>query len=70
MKTIRNQALNFLEGMNGEGDQAYIEDCVKKIMTQQNASMDEMTKHVSNMERDQKNLEEKLKKKSGELERA
>lgn len=29
-----------------------------------------MTKYVSNMERDQKNLEEKLKKKSAELERA
>lgn len=32
--------------------------------------MQEMTKYVSNMEREQKNLEEKLKKKSAELDRA
>ena len=39
LKKIRVQALQFLEGMtgaNGEGDQAYIEKCVKQIMQQQN----------------------------------
>lgn len=73
LRAIRNQALSFLEGMSGvnsENDQAYIENCVKQIMQQQNESMNEMAKYVSNMERDQKNLEEKFKKKSAELERA
>ena len=73
LRAIRNQALSFLEGMSGvnsENDQAYIENCVKQIMQQKNESMNEMAKYVSNMERDQKNLEEKFKKKSAELERA
>lgn len=73
LRAVRTQALTFLEsmsGFNGEGDQAFIEKSVKQIMQQQNESMAEMTKYVSNMERDQKNLEEKLKKKSAELERA
>lgn len=53
LKKIRIQALQFLDGMtgaNGEGDQAYIEKCVKQIMQQQSESMQEMTKYVSNMD--------------------
>jgi clusterin-associated protein 1 len=67
------QALKFLDGINGgngEKDQAYIEECVKQIMHQQNENMTEMNKYVVNMEKEQKSLEEKLKKKSAELERA
>ena len=40
-----------MSGVGSEGDQAYIEKCVKQIMQQQNESMHEMTKYVSNMER-------------------
>lgn len=38
LKKIRNQALSFLEGMNGindGNDQAYIESCIKTIIQQQ-----------------------------------
>lgn len=39
LKKIRSQAIQFLDGIsgaNGEGDQAYIEKCVRQIMQQQN----------------------------------
>ena len=39
-------------------------------MGQQDESTQEMAKYVTNMENEQKNLEEKLKKKSAELERS
>jgi len=58
--------------MNGVGDgndHAYIENCIRTIMQQQGESTSEMAKYVTNMENEQKTLEEKLKKKSAELER-
>jgi clusterin-associated protein 1 len=66
-------ALQFLEAMNDgndSNDQAYIESSIKKIMKEQEQSTAEMSKYVMNMENEQKNLEEKLKKKAAELERA
>lgn len=65
--------MQFLEAMNDgndSNDQAYIESSIKKIMKEQEQSTAEMSKYVMNMENEQKNLEEKLKKKAAELERA
>ena len=59
-----------MSGINDGNDQAYIENCVTQIMRQQEESTLEMTKYVANMEHEQKNLEEKLKKKTAELDRA
>jgi clusterin-associated protein 1 len=70
---VRQQAIEFLEGMNGVNDgndQAYIENCIRTIMQQQEESTREMAKYVANMENEQKALEEKLKKKTAELERS
>ena len=54
---------------NEANDQAYIENSIKRIMGEQQQSTSEMMKYVSNMENEQRNLEEKLKKKTAELER-
>lgn len=70
LRKIRQNAIEFLEGMNGVNDgndQAYIQNCIKTIMRQQEESTREMAKYVSNMENEQKVLEEKLKKKTAEL---
>jgi clusterin-associated protein 1 len=70
LRTARNLALQFLEGMNDgneSNDQAYIENSIKRIMKEQEQSTAEMSKYVMNMENEQKNLEEKLKKKAAEL---
>jgi len=58
-----------MSGVSDGSDQAYIENCIRTIMGQQEESTREMTKYVTNMENEQKVLEEKLKKKSAELER-
>ena len=73
LRAARNLALQFLEGMNDgneSNDQAYIENSIKKIMKEQEQSTSEMMKYVTNMENEQRNLEEKMKKKNGEFERA
>jgi clusterin-associated protein 1 len=59
-----------MSGVSDGTDQAYIENCIKTIMGQQEESTREMVKYVTNMESEQRGLEEKLKKKSAELERA
>lgn len=56
-----------MNGVNDGNDQAYIQNCIKTIMRQQEESTREMAKYVSNMENEQKVLEEKLKKKTAEL---
>lgn len=58
--------------MTGAGDgkdEAYIEECIRSIMGQQEENTQEMGKYVANMEHEQRVLEEKLKKKTAELER-
>lgn len=74
LRKNRQDALNFLDSMgrssDSSNDQAYIERCVKEIIKQQDESTAELTKYVTNMEREQKNLEDKIKKKTAELERA
>jgi hypothetical protein len=42
---------------NETNDQAYIENSIKRIMKEQEQSTSEMTKYVSNMESEQRNLE-------------
>jgi clusterin-associated protein 1 len=73
LRKVRLRALEFLDGMNGVSDgndQAYIESCIKTIIQQQDENTREMTKYVANMEHEQRQLEEKLKKKTAELERS
>ena len=60
LKKVRQQAIEFLDGMSGVNDgtdQAYIEKCIRTIMGQQDESTQEMAKYVTNMESEQKNLE-------------
>lgn len=63
--------MNFLDSMgrssDSANDQVYIEQCVKEIIKQQDENMSELTKYVTSMEREQKNLEDKIKKRSSEL---
>lgn len=52
LKKLRQQAIEFLDGMSGVSDgsdQAYIENCLRTIMGQQEESTREMTKYVTNM---------------------
>jgi len=43
---------------------------VREIITQQDQSIEEMQKYVQNLEKDQRSLEEKIKKKTLDVERS
>ena len=53
LRKVRSQAIEFLDGMSGVNDgsdQAYIENCIRTIMSQQDESTRETAKYVGNME--------------------
>lgn len=56
--------------LESNSEQQYIEKCVREIITQQDQSIDEMQKYVQNLEKDQRSLEEKIKKKTLDVERS
>lgn len=45
-----------MNGVSDGNDQAYIESCIKTIMSQQDENTREMAKFVTNMEHEQKQL--------------
>jgi clusterin-associated protein 1 len=74
LKQHREKALSFLDNISrnfeSNSEQQYIEKCVREIIQQQDENIDEMARYVQNLERDQRTLEEKIKKRTLEVERA
>ncbi|CAD8132272.1 unnamed protein product [Paramecium pentaurelia] len=74
VKAAREKALQFLSnvsrGGNSQSEQSYIQKCIQTILKQQEQNISEMSKYVGNLEREQKQLEEKIKRKTKELEQA
>ncbi|CAK60464.1 unnamed protein product (macronuclear) [Paramecium tetraurelia] len=74
VKVAREKALQFLSnvsrGGNSQSEQSQIQKCIQTILKQQDSNIQEMSKYVGGLERDQKQLEEKIKRKTKELEQA
>ncbi|CAD8142977.1 unnamed protein product [Paramecium octaurelia] len=74
VKVAREKALQFLSnvsrGGNSQSEQSQIQNCIQTILKQQEKNIQEMSKYVGNLERDQKQLDEKIKRKTKELEQA
>ena len=63
--------LNNLSGsLDSNAEQDYIRRCIKDIIQNQESSLSQMGKMLEDLEKDEKNLEGKIKKRSVELERA
>mmetsp|Transcript_3464 Transcript_3464/g.3809 ORF Transcript_3464/g.3809 Transcript_3464/m.3809 type:complete len:408 (-) Transcript_3464:146-1369(-) len=73
LKAHREKALQFLDNISNiasNSEQAYIEKNVREIVKQQTENIESMKKYVVNLERDEKLLEEKIRRQSTELDRA
>eukprot|EP01017_Pseudomicrothorax_dubius_P047004 TRINITY_DN8377_c0_g1_i1.p1 TRINITY_DN8377_c0_g1~~TRINITY_DN8377_c0_g1_i1.p1 ORF type:complete len:413 (-),score=143.73 TRINITY_DN8377_c0_g1_i1:1204-2442(-) len=74
LKAARDKAIGFLNNISrsfeGNNEQAYIEKCVRDIIGQQGESIREMRGHLDTLERDEKQLDEKIKRRTLELDRA
>ncbi|CAD8137713.1 unnamed protein product [Paramecium pentaurelia] len=74
VRIAREKALQFLQNVsrsgNSQSEQSYIQICIQTILKQQEQSIQDMSKYVSGLEREQKQIEEKIKRKTKELEQA
>ncbi|KRX01625.1 hypothetical protein PPERSA_00332 [Pseudocohnilembus persalinus] len=74
LKIHREKALAFLDNIStnleNTQDQQYIEKCVRDIIAQQDENIDEMQKYVTNLEKDQRTLTEKIRRRTMELEKS
>ncbi|OMJ66667.1 hypothetical protein SteCoe_36415 [Stentor coeruleus] len=74
LKEARDKALAFLDNisrnLDSNAEQEYIRNCIRDIINSQTGSLSQMEKMLEELEKDEKNLESKIKKRSVELERA
>ena len=74
LQVARTKALDFLDSLSKNLDsnkeQEYIERCIKDIISTQKESVSQMEKMYENLKQDEESLEQKIKRKSDELERA
>ncbi|CAK83320.1 unnamed protein product (macronuclear) [Paramecium tetraurelia] len=74
VRVAREKALQFLQnvsrGGNSQSEQSYIKTCIDSILKQQEKNIQNMSMYVSGLERDQKQIDEKIKRKTKELEQA
>lgn len=73
LKDKRKDALKFIEKLakNYSGEEhTYIKECVEKLINQQKESVDAMESYVKNLRDDERTLEEKIKRKNLDIERA
>jgi len=73
LKDKRKDAIKFIEKLskNYSGEEhAYIKECVEKLINQQKESVDAMESYVKNLREDERTLEEKIKRKNLDIERA
>ncbi|CAK78831.1 unnamed protein product (macronuclear) [Paramecium tetraurelia] len=74
VRVAREKALQFLQNVSRGGDsqseQSQIKMCIEQILKQQDSNIQDMSKYVSGLESDQKQIDEKIKRKAKELEQA
>ncbi|CAD8135172.1 unnamed protein product [Paramecium octaurelia] len=74
VRVAREKALQFLQnvsrGGNSQSEQSQIQKCIETMLKQQDQNILDMSKYVSGLERDQKQIDEKIKRKTKELEQA
>ena len=73
LKDKRKDALRFIEKLskNHSGEEhTYIKECVEKLINQQKESVEAMESYVKNLREDERTLEEKIKRKNLDIERA
>ena len=74
LKESRQKAIDFLESisknLDSNKENEYIEKCLRNIISSQTESMISMEKMVENLTADEQTLDQKIKRKSHELERA
>jgi len=74
LREAREKALGFLDNisrnLDSGAEQDYIKRCIRDIIQNQTGSLSQMEKMLEELEKDEKNLEAKIKKRSSELERA
>ena len=74
LKEARDRALSFLDNisrnLDSNAEQEYIRNCIRDIINTQTGSLSQMEKMLEELEKDEKNLEAKIKKRGAELERA
>ncbi|OMJ67868.1 hypothetical protein SteCoe_34861 [Stentor coeruleus] len=74
LKEARDKALGFLDNisrnLDSNAEQEYIRNCIRDIINSQTGSLSQMEKMLEELEKDEKSLETKIKKRSVELERA
>jgi clusterin-associated protein 1 len=74
LKESRDKALEFLDSISRNLDtnteQQYIEKCIRNIIDQQTRKMTEMEDTVKQLRQDEAELDNKIKRRSQELERA
>lgn len=74
LKEAREKALEFLDSISRNLDtnteQVYIEKCIRNIIDQQTRKMNEMEDTVKQLKQDETELDNKIKRRKQELERA
>ena len=74
LKAAREKALDFLDSIStnlgSDEEEKYIEACIQEIMSQQKETVVQMQKMVENLKSDEESLEQKIKRRADELERA
>ena len=74
LRGFRGKALQFLDSisrnLDSNTEQEHIEKCIREIITNHKESLVQMEKMVENLKTDETALEQKIKRKSDELERA
>ncbi|EGR28900.1 hypothetical protein IMG5_166940 [Ichthyophthirius multifiliis] len=74
LRSHRDKALGFLDSISrnleSNNEQAHIEKCVRQLIEQQDSGIVDMQNYVNNLQKEQKTLEEKIKKVTFELDKS
>lgn len=74
LREARDKAIEFLDSIShnlgSNTEQEYIEKCIRDLIGNQNQTMEQMEDMVKNLKQDEAELENKIKRRGAELERA
>ena len=74
LREARDKAIEFLDSishnLDSNTEQEYIEKCIRDLIGNQNQTMEQMQDMVKNLKQDEAELENKIKRRGTELERA
>lgn len=74
LREARDKTIEFLDSIShnlgSNTEQEYIEKCIRDLIGNQNQTMEQMEDMVKNLKQDEAELENKIKRRGAELERA